>query len=111
LILLGKIYRKGEMFDEAEKAFRMCIERYPQVLNSYSELGDLLLKQGKLREAADLFIGSIKRHRGGDSKTYFGLAKALALMGQLDEAARILEEAKTLYPSHSEISSAAQIQQ
>ena len=111
LILLGKIYRKGEMFDEAEKAFRMCIERYPQVLNSYSELGDLLLKQGKLREAADLFIGSIKRHRGGDSKTYFGLAKALALMGQLDEAARVLEEAKTLYPSHSEKSSAAQIQQ
>ncbi len=88
----------------------MCIEKYPQVLNSYSELGDLLLKQGKLREAADFFIGSIKRHRGGDSKAYFGLAKALALMGQLEEAA-VLEEAKTLYPSHSEISSAGQIQQ
>ena len=111
LISMGNIYTKREMFDEAEKAFRMCMERYPQVLNSYSELGDLLLKRGKVMEAADLFIGSIKRHRGADSKAYFGLAKALALMGQLEEAARVLEEAKTLYPSHSEISSAAQIQQ
>ncbi len=109
MIFLGKSYRKGEMFDEAEKAFRMCIERYPQVLNSYSELGDLLMKRGKVREAADLFTGSIKRHRGGDSKAYFGLAKALALMGQLEEAARVLEEAKILYPSHDEISLATQI--
>jgi len=110
LIFLGKIYRKGKKFDEAERAFRMCIERYPQVLNSYSELGNLLLEQGKLREAANLFMGSIKRH-GGDSKSYFGLSKALALMGRLDEAARVLEEAKKLYLSRSEMSSATQTQQ
>jgi glycosyltransferase involved in cell wall biosynthesis len=111
LISLGNICKKRERFDEAEKAFRMCLEKYPQVLNSYSELGELLLKRGKLNEAADLFIGSIKRHHGADSKAYFGLAKALALMGQLEEAARVLEEAKTLYASHSQISAAAQIQQ
>ena len=110
LIYMGKIYRKGERFDEAEKAFRKCMERYPQVLNSYSELGDILLNRGRLREAADLFIASIKRNRGGDSRAHFGLAKALALMGQLEEAERVLEDAKTLYPSHREIPSAAQIQ-
>jgi glycosyltransferase involved in cell wall biosynthesis len=111
LIVLGKIRRKGKKFDEAERAFRICIERYPQVLNSYSELGDLLLEQGKLREAADVFIGTIKKHDRSDPRAYFGLAKALALMGQLEEAARVLGEAWALFPSHGEIPSAVEVQQ
>lgn len=109
LVFLGKIHAKREMYNEAEQAFRMCIERYPQVLNSYSELGDLLLKQGRLGEAADFFIRSIKRGRRGDRDAYLGLAKALALMGQLKEADEVLKEVKTLYPSHKEISSAEPI--
>jgi glycosyltransferase involved in cell wall biosynthesis len=111
LVFLGKIHAKREMYNEAELALRTCIERYPQVLNSYSELGDVFLKRGKLREAADLFACSIKRHPRGDCNAYSGLAKALALMGQIEEAAKVLEEAKTLYPSHSQIFSIAQIQQ
>jgi TolA-binding protein len=97
------------MYNEAELALRTCIERYPQVLNSYSELGDLFLKREKLREAADLFACSIKRYPRGDCKAYFGLAKALAMMGQMGEAAEVLEEARKLYPSHSEGSSAGPI--
>ena len=110
LVFLGKIHAKREMYNEAELALRTCIERYPQVLNSYYELGDLFLKRGKLREAADLFACSIKRSPRGDCKAYFGLAKALAMMGQMGEATEVLEEARKLYPSHSEGSSAGPIQ-
>jgi tetratricopeptide (TPR) repeat protein len=106
LVFLGKIHVKREMYNEAELALRTCIERYPQVLNSYSELGDLFLKQGKLREAADLFACSIKRYPGGDCKAYFGLAKALAMIGQMGEAAEVLEAARKLYLPHSDGSSA-----
>jgi glycosyltransferase involved in cell wall biosynthesis len=102
LVFLGKIQAKREMYKEAEQAFRICIERYPQVLNSYSRLGDLLLKQGRPEEAADFFIRSIKRDRRGDRDAYLGLAKALALMGQLKEADEVLKEVKALYPSHNE---------
>ncbi len=110
-LVLGKIRRNGKKFDEAEKAFRMCMEKYPQVLNSYSDLGDLLLGLGKLREAADVFMSSIKKQEGGDSRAYFGLARALALMGRSEEAARFLEEARALNDSHADISSAEKIQQ
>jgi tetratricopeptide (TPR) repeat protein len=106
LVFLGKIHVKREMYNEAELALRTCIERYPQVLNSYSELGDLFLKQGKLREAADLFACSIRRYPGGDRKAYFGLAKALAMIGQMGEAAEVLETARKLYLPHSDGSSA-----
>ena len=111
LVFLGKIHAKREMYYEAELALRTCIERYPQVLNSYSELGDFFLKRGSLREAADLFACSIKRYPGGDCKAYFGLAKALAMMGQMGEAAEVLEEVRKLYSSHSEGSSAGPIHQ
>ncbi len=106
LVFLGKIHAKREMYPEAEQAFRRCIERYPQVLNAYSGLGDLLLKQGRLEEAADSFIRSIKRGRRGDRDACLGLAKALALMGQFKEADEVLREVKALYPPHQEISSA-----
>jgi tetratricopeptide (TPR) repeat protein len=106
LVFLGKIHAKREMYNEAELVFRTCIERYPQVLNSYSELGDLFLRRGKLREAADLFACSIKRYPGGDCNAYFGLAKALKMMGQMREAAEVLEVGRKLFPAHSEGSSA-----
>jgi tetratricopeptide (TPR) repeat protein len=106
LVFLGKIHAKREMYNEAELALRTCIERYPQVLNSYSELGDLFLRRGKLREAADLFACSIKRYPGGDCNAYFGLAKALKMMGQMREAAEVLEVGRKLFPAHSEGSSA-----
>jgi TolA-binding protein len=99
------------MYSEAELALRTCIERYPQVLNSYSELGDLFLKQGRLREAADLFACSIKRYPGRDCNAYFGLGKALEMMGQMEEAAEAFEVGRKLCPSHSERSSAEPIHQ
>lgn len=111
LVFLGKIQAKREMYNEAEMALRTCIERYPQVLNSYSELGDLFMKQGKLREAADLFACSIKRYPGGDCNAYFGLAKALAMMGQMEKATEVFEVGRKLYPSHSEGSSEEPIHQ
>jgi len=64
------------------------------------------LKQGRLEEAADLFIRAIKRGRRGDRDAYLGLAKALALRGQLKEADEVLKEVRAMYPSHQGISSA-----
>ncbi len=110
-IALGKIRRGGKKFDEAERAFRECMESYPQVLNSYSELGDLLLAQGKLREAADIFISSIKKYPGSEPGAYFGLAKALGLLGEFEEAARVLRQARSLFPSHDELSSTTQVEE
>jgi glycosyltransferase involved in cell wall biosynthesis len=109
LVFLGKIQAKREMYEEAEKAFRFCMERYPQVLNSYSELGDLFLNRGKLREAVDLFACSIKRSPRGDSQAYLGLAKALAMMGQMGKAAEVLEVFGKLFSSPGEASSSGSI--
>ncbi len=109
LVFLGKIQAKREMYAEAEKAFRACMERYPQVLNSYSELGALLHRNDPLQEAADLFARSITRSPRGDSRAYIGLAQALAMMGQMEKADEVLEIFGKLFPSPGEESSAGSI--
>jgi tetratricopeptide (TPR) repeat protein len=96
LLHLGRLYTRAGEADRGEKVFRKCIENYPIVGNAYGELGELLMKQEKIQEAMEMFQRSIKL-RSGDRKAYLGLAKALAVTGRIQEAAKILEEMKNLF--------------
>ncbi len=51
LICLGKLYKKLERTDQAERVYRSCMEKYPSVLNAHSELAELLWTKAKFQEA------------------------------------------------------------
>jgi len=99
LVCLGKIYKELNRTDQAERVYRSCMKKYPSVLNAYSELGELLLKQGKFQEAIELFNRSLEFFRGGDIKTYLGLARGLISMGKFQEAVKVLEEGRQFFPN------------
>ncbi len=99
LIRLGGLNRRSGDTDKAEQAYRLCLEKYPNVLNAYSELGELLLQKNQYEEAIGFFRQSIDRRRNGDIKAYLGLAKALFLMGSPQEAVNVLEESKGIFPN------------
>ena len=96
LLHLGRLYLKAGEKGKSEGALRKCTESYPALAIAYGELGDLLMKQERIKEALEIFQNSIKQ-RLGDRRAYLGLAKALALTGKIQEAAAILEEMKELF--------------
>jgi tetratricopeptide (TPR) repeat protein len=95
---LGKIFKRLSRTDQAERVYRSCMEKYPSVLNAYSELGELLLEQKKFQDAMELFSRSLELNRGGDIKAYFGLANALLANGQIQNAVKVLEEGGRHFP-------------
>ena len=97
LVQLGGLNRRFGDSDKAEQAYRLCLGKYPNVLNAYSELGELLLQKNQYEEAVNLFRQSIDRRRNGDIKAYLGWAKALLLMGNPQEAVNVLEESRRIF--------------
>ncbi len=74
-----------------EKSYRACLELYPDCPNARNNLGWSLNKQGRYKEALEVFDEAIKR--GNDGK--FPLrnkAGALIKLGQFQEAIRTLEQ-------------------
>lgn len=92
LVRLGTLCKGNGQEEHAAKYFRQCLGKYPQVINCYYALGDLLTEKGKYAEAEALFRRAINLRRG-DPKGYVGLAKTLACSGRLPET---LEEAKKI---------------
>ena len=96
LVRLGGLNRRSGGSDKAEQAYRLCLGKYPNVLDAYSELGELLLQKNQYEEAIKVFQQSIRRRRNGNIKPYLGWAKALFLMGKPQEAISVLEESKRI---------------
>jgi glycosyltransferase involved in cell wall biosynthesis len=96
LLHLGRLHLKAGEMDRSEIAFKKCIENYPGVAIAYGALGDLLMKQGRIQEAMEVFQISIKR-RLRDGRAYLGLAKALAVTGRIQESSTILQEMKEIF--------------
>jgi len=99
LVQLGVLNRRSGDTDKAEQAYRLCLGKYPNVLNAYSELGELLLQKNQYEEALSLFRQSIGRRPNGDIRAYLGWAKTLFLMGKPQEAIKALEESKRIFAS------------
>ena len=51
---LGVVMHKKGKLDEAEKRYRNAIKINPQAAESYSNLGAILMVQGKFNEAAEI---------------------------------------------------------
>jgi tetratricopeptide (TPR) repeat protein len=58
--ILGAIYQKQEKYDIALARYSMALSLFPKDINSLSNRGEVWLKCGKLREAAEDFKAAIE---------------------------------------------------
>jgi tetratricopeptide (TPR) repeat protein len=93
----GMAHYALRQLSEAEADFRHILERQPGQDGAMNELGRVLLKQTRVREAADLFREGHRRHPG-DPRFLANLASALELLNDLPGAERAVAEALALAP-------------
>jgi Flp pilus assembly protein TadD len=81
-------------------AFRKAIELQPHYAMAYLTLGNALLKQGQLAEAADAYRKAIEL-QPNFAKAYNNLGNALVYQGKLTEAEAALRKAIELLPDYA----------
>lgn len=97
MLRLGILNRRLGRREQAEEHFRKCLKAYPSVLNCYSELGELLIEKGEFQKAMELFCRSIELNYRGDIQAHLGIAKILALTGDIVGAENKLAEIKSSF--------------
>jgi Flp pilus assembly protein TadD len=91
--------------DEAEKAFRVAIQRDPRLAEAHDHLGLIQLSRVKLEDAVAAFREAI-RLKPDDGPAYKNLGNALRVLGKFDEADAAFREAARLMPGSPAQSSA-----
>jgi predicted TPR repeat methyltransferase len=88
---LGVLLRVAGRPEEAEAAYRTAIRLCPDHVDAYTNLGILLNGLNRAREASDCFCKAITlRPRHPDARRLLALAHCM--IGEVDEAVKILEE-------------------
>ena len=104
---IEELYRQGNAaqaesrFKEAERVFRLVIEREPNDAVAYYKLGNALYKQGKLDEAIANYNKAIKINPN-DAIAYYNLGNALSDRGKLDEAIANYNKAIKINPNDAD---------
>jgi tetratricopeptide (TPR) repeat protein len=99
--------RKGEKlvqygpshYDEAENSFRTSIDMNPEFAKSRSNLGTLLIRQGRIAEAEQEFLAALKIEPK-DAVTEYNLGIIDLGKGELDSARGHFEKARRIEPTY-----------
>ena len=88
---LGVLLRAAGRSQEAEAAYRAAIRLCPDHVDAYTNLGILLNGLNRAKEASDCFCKAITlRPKHPDARRL--LALAYCMIGEVDEAVKVLEE-------------------
>jgi tetratricopeptide (TPR) repeat protein len=86
----------------AEASLRKALKEDPRIIDAYSALGNLCLKQKRAKEAVELFLQALQL-RPGDPLLVVGLGSSLIRDGKPDEAESVLRKALVTVPDDARI--------
>jgi serine/threonine protein kinase/TolB-like protein/Tfp pilus assembly protein PilF len=100
LTFLGNLQMAERDFAAAEKTYQRVREIDPQYPWTYTVLGELATRRGRLEEAADYFKQATLNDRARPSHWFYGIN--LLALGRFDEAAREFDIALHINPNDVE---------
>lgn len=95
---LGVIAKRRQDYAEAEKYFRMAVEKEPNAL-IWAHLGDVLAYQQKEQEAIDAYLQALQ-YEPEDFDTLYNLGTLYANLRENEKAIQYLERAQKVNPSN-----------
>lgn len=100
LLLLGALtWRQCGMYSDLETLWRVTLSRNPASWLAHNNLGDLLLKQKRLKEAFEQFQMALQI-KSDDEKIWFNLGDAFSADGQPDKAIKCYRQAIAINPNY-----------
>ncbi len=101
-INLGRLLERRKDFEGAVAEFRLAVASQPTNRVARYDLGRMLLALGKPREAIPEFELALEPRDEKTPASLLGLAVALALAGETDQATRRFDEARALAASYGQ---------
>jgi protein O-mannosyl-transferase len=100
LLLLGALtWRQCGMYSDLETLWRVTLSRNPASWLAHNNLGDLLLKQKRIKEAFEQFQMALQI-KSDDEKIWFNLGDAFSAEGQPDKAIKCYRQAIQINPNY-----------
>jgi tetratricopeptide (TPR) repeat protein len=100
LLLLGALtWRQCGMYSDLETLWRVTLSRNPASWLAHNNLGDLLLKQNRRKEAFEQFQLALQI-KPDDEKIWFNLGDAFSAEGQPDKAMKCYRKAIEINPNY-----------
>lgn len=88
--------------DEAEKIFRLVLEKYPNDIESRFGLAQLQIFKGRIAGAQEQFLEALKRE-GSNKKALLSLALIASELGQNDKASYYIDQALKQHSADAEV--------
>lgn len=100
----AEMCRQNRLLSEAEKAARIAVERAPEMVGAWNNLGIILQESGKLEESITC-LRRVVALEPENPEACNNLANTLLLTANFDEAQRFYEMALALHPRYAEANS------
>jgi tetratricopeptide (TPR) repeat protein len=91
---IGKLLLRWERPQEAERLLTQAVAAYPQVVEYHSLLGETMLRQQKLKEAAGSFLQSLSLSSTNNPEACSGMAAIYKKLNDPVKAGMFLEMAQ-----------------
>lgn len=100
---LAEAYRQAGLLDDALEAARMGTAKLPHFSPGFSTLGRILGQMGRIDEAMSAYAKALSIDRQSQS-ALVGLARLHLILGERDQARKILKQAEVFHPDDEKIS-------
>jgi tetratricopeptide (TPR) repeat protein len=100
---LAEAYRQAGLLDDALEAARMGTAKLPHFSPGFSTLGRILGQMGRIDESMSAYAKALSIDRQSQS-ALVGLARLHLILGERDQARKILKQAEVFHPDDEKIS-------
>jgi len=102
-VLLGRIERKRSHRDKAKQWFLTAINRFPAIIDSYYELGEMYRQEGNFQDAVHYFGKSLSMDPTFSPVPLIGMAKICDYLSKPEQKKTFICKLQTHFPENEQV--------